>query len=273
MASLGMMLFIAIMIVLPIILMLNASSAYPALGSQFSQFILWAIRSPVSTITIVVLLIFPVSVLLFVIAGSLQAMANEVVRGGETHAETSHSNLLHKFFPLAGTGAILTILIVIPNLVPWGLVWYQLETRVYGDAAFFLVVFSFLWTFFTFGLTSLAFPAVICGKGVQDAIKDSFRISIQKFDQVFGILLIMIIPFFIIEGPLLYFAMQNSWDIDLVMMEITSFNSIYLSGWWLFSIFFWFFFLLPFMQIAFARIYLVAIGEIIDSTEVQEIVM
>ena len=190
-----MLLFIVIMIVLPILVLLTASRVYPNLVAQFSQFILWALTSPVYIITIVVLLIFPISVLLYVVAGSLLAMANEIVRGGESHAETSHSNLFHKFFPLAGTGAILTIMIVIPNLVAWGLAWFHLETRVYGDAAIFLPVFSFLWTFLTYGLTSLAFPAVISGKGVQDAIKDSFKISIQKFDQIFGILLIMIVPF------------------------------------------------------------------------------
>jgi hypothetical protein len=272
MAGLGMMLFIVVIIVVPILLLLATSITYPAIGSLFSKFILWALTSPVYSLVFVVILIFPVSVFLFVIVGSLQAMAHQVLQEGETQAETSHSHLWHKFFSLPGAGAILTILIVIPNLIAWGLAWYHLDAQVYGNAAIFLPIFSFLWTLLTFGLTSLTYPAIIHGKGVQEAVKESFRIAIRHFDQVFGFLVIIIIPFTVLEGPLLYFAMLNDWSLD-VFSEITSFDSIYLSGWWVFSIFFWFVILLPIMQIFYMNIYLEYIGESVDSSDLMEIMM
>ncbi len=255
-ANLGMVFVIAILfgiIAMPIMLLALATSGlfWNNMGLMMSA---WAGHSPMLVGGLGILVMIPVVSLFLVVVGSIYGMSNDLVMIGETKAEAAFSYLWHKFFAFAGAGAILTIIVIVPQVVVWGTAWYLLGYTITGLAAQALTAFSFVWTFVTVGLTSMVLPAVVNGKGVQAAVSESFRLAVKHFDRVFGLWTAIVLLAVAMFAPAMVWGLTVNWTMmgpESMFMPVIG----ALAAWTVIAGLLWILLLFPMVVIAFAKVY------------------
>ena len=216
----------------------------------------WATANPLAVGGIAILIIVPVVAMFLVVSGSIYGMSHQLVTTGETKAETAFSYLKHKFLTFFGTGVILTIFVILPPVIAWGLSSYAMGYTITVTASTLLTIFTFVWIFITAGLTSMVWPAVVSGKGVQEAFKESYSLSTRYFDRVFGLLTAIVLLLAASFGPVIIaaFAMVT------FVPPITVFSPIIpamigMALWTAVSVFLWLLLFLPMVRIAWVRVY------------------
>ena len=155
-----------------------------------------------------------------------------------------------------GTGAILTIFVVLPPAIVWGLTSYAMGYAITVPASTLLSIFTFVWVFITAGLTSMVFPAVVSGKGVQDAFKESYSLATRYFDRIFGFLTAIVLLLVATFGPIIIaaFAMvQFVPPMTLMSPILPAILSVALYT--VVSVFLWLLLFLPMVRIGWTRIY------------------
>lgn len=147
------------------------------------------------------LILVPFAAAAFVVIGSIFGMSKEVVETGETKAESAFSWFRRKFLTFAGTGVILTLIIILPQAIVYGLASWSMGFQVTGLASIALSVFSFVYSFITVGFCLMVIPSVVNGQNVQDAFKESFDLAKRNFERVFGLLSGLITFFVLVYSP------------------------------------------------------------------------
>ncbi len=217
----------------------------------------WAIANPLFLGGIGVLLVIPFISLFLVVSGSIYGMSYDLVTTGETKAEAAFSYLKRKFLTFMGTGAILTIIILLPPALVWGLTSYAMGYTITAALSTLLTVFTFVWFFITIGLTSMVFPAVVSGKGVQAAFKESFSLATKYFDRIFGVMAAIVLLIAATFGPVIIAGLAMPALVHPVMpMTFALFPA--LAGimlWTVVSVFLWLFLFLPMIRITWVRVY------------------
>jgi hypothetical protein len=148
-----------------------------------------------------ILILMPFAAAALVVIGSIFGMSKEVVETGETKAESAFSWFRRKFLTFAGTGVILTLIIIVPQAIVYGLVSWAMGFQVIGIPSIVLSVLSFVYSFITVGFCLMVLPSVVNGQNVQDAFKESFNLAKQNFDRVFGLLSGLIVFFALVYSP------------------------------------------------------------------------
>ena len=200
----------------------------------------------------------------FVFFGAIYGMSKEVVETGETKAETAFSWLRHNFLTFAGVGVVLSLIILAPQLLVVALVTYFSGYVVTGLASFGLSVFIFAYSFITLGLTSMVLPAVVNGKGVQEAVKESFKLATERFDRVFGIHTAIVGFGLLTFAPILVVAAAAALGFSLTLLGpllLTAAIWVVLSG------LAWILLFLPMTFIAYVRVYNDLTGGLVTDTD------
>lgn len=153
----------------------------------------WAMNNPWLVGGFGTLILIPIASLFLVVVGSVFGMSTEAVETGKTYAESAFSYFRHKFLSFAGLGVVLTVIIILPSLLIWGVASLALGGTITGIPATVVSIVTSVWTYITVGLFVMSFPAVAKGRGVQEAIKESYRLSIERFDRVFGLITAIIL--------------------------------------------------------------------------------
>ncbi|RDE11402.1 MAG: hypothetical protein C4K49_11875 [Candidatus Thorarchaeota archaeon] len=255
-ANLGMVFVIAILfgiIAVPIVLLALVTTGlfWENMGLMMST---WATHSPLLVGGIGILVMIPIVSLFLVVVGSIYGMSNDLVMTGETKAEAAFSYLRHKFLAFGGAGAILTIIVIVPQVVVWGTASYLLGYTVVGLAAQALTAFSFIWTFVTIGLTSMVLPAVVNGKGVQAAVSESFRLAVKHFDRVFGLWTGIVLLAVAMFAPVMIWGLAVNWTMmapELMFLPVIG----ALGAWTVIAGLLWILLLFPMVVIAFVKVY------------------
>ena len=207
-ANLGMLIVMAILIGIVAIPVLVVAWTFlvPLDAGTMTALANWVTANPLLFGSVAILVLIPIVSLFLVVSGSIYGMSYELVANGETKAEHAFSYLRRKFLSFFSTGAILTIIVLLPPVVAWGLTSYAMGYTITALATYLLTVFTFVWVYLTAGLTSMVWPAVASGKGVQDAFKESFSLSRQYFDRVFGVLTAIVLLLVATFGPIIVAA-------------------------------------------------------------------
>jgi len=218
----------------------------------------WAVANPLVLGGIGILLLIPFISLFLVVSGSIYGMSHDLVTTGETKAEAAFSYLRRKFLTLWGTGAILTIIILLPPALVWGLTAYAMGFTTTAALSTLLTVFTFVWLFITIGLTAMVFPAVVSGKGVQQAFKESFSLATKYFDRIYGVLAAIVLLIAATFGPIIIAGLTIPlfFQPGIPMMSFGLFPA--LAGimlWTVVSVFLWLFLFLPMIRITWVRVY------------------
>ena len=255
-AGLGMIIVVGILFVLiaaPIAAVAFLTFA-PLSEATLAALSSWAIGNPLLVGSIAVLVLIPVISLFMVVSGSIYGMSHDLVTKGETKAELAFSYFRHKFLSFASTGAVLTIIVLLPPVVAWGLTSYAMGYTITGLAFNLLTIFTFVWVYITAGLTSLVWPAVASGKGVQDAFKESFSLSRQYFDRVFGVLTAIVLLLAATIGPILIAALAM---VPLVPLAMIGFAPVFVGVmiYTVIMVFLWLIVFLPMVRIAWVKVY------------------
>jgi hypothetical protein len=255
-ANLGMVIVVGILAV--IIAVPIAAIAWFALAplseSSWLALAAWAQSNPVAIGGLALLVLIPIVSLFLVVEGSIYGMSNDLVATGETKAEAAFSYLRHKFLTFAGTGAMLTIFIVVPPVTVWGLTSYAMGYSISASASLVLTVFTFIWLFFTCGLTSMVWPAVVSGKGVQEAFKESFNLSTKYFERVFGVLTAILLLIAATFGPVVVWGISQAPFIETTVFAFTPLLGA-IALWTVVSVFLWIFLFFPMTKIAYVKVY------------------
>lgn len=253
-ANLGMLVlvgFLLAIIVLPFAAIAIAAGPvfWADVGVNFSAM---AVNSPLALGGAAMLIAVPFLSLFIVVVGSIYGMSKDLVESGETKAELAFSWFKRKFLTFAGAGAILSLFIIFPPAILSASVAYAMGGAVAGLASTLLAVFSFVWVFITVGLTSLVLPAVVNGAGVQDAFKESFKLSIERFDRVFGLWTAIVLLFFVSFAPVMVAGIAAMGFPPLAIH-----NPLFalVGGWAVFVAFLWILLLLPMAIISFVKVY------------------
>ncbi len=218
----------------------------------------WAIANPLVLGGIGVLVLIPFISLFLVVSGSIYGMSYDLVTTGETKAEAAFSYLKRKFLTFMGTGAILTIVILLPPALVWGLTSYAMGYTITAALSTLLTIFTFVWVFITIGYTSMVFPAVVSGKGVQAAFKESFSLATKYFDRIFGVLTAIVLLLAATFGPVVFVGLAIPAFIapGVPMMPFALIPAV--AGvmlWTVVSVFLWLFLFLPMVRITWVRVY------------------
>jgi hypothetical protein len=114
-----------------------------------------------------------------------------------------------------------------------------------------------MWVFITVGFCAMVFPAVINGKGVQEAFKESFNLAINRFDRVFGLLCAVFLLAAIMFSPLLVGGIAMMVSPEITMTLFHPFHPLFagVMVWTVLSAFLWLLLLLPMTIIAFVKVY------------------
>jgi hypothetical protein len=257
-ANLGMLIVMVILvgiILIPIALVAWAVLA-PLSEAQMTALAQWAYANPLVIGGLGVIILIPVASLFMVVSGSIYGMSHDLVTKGETKAELAFSYFRHKFLSFAGAGAILTIIVVLPPVLAWGLTSYAMGYTITAPTNYLLTAFTFVWLYLTAGLTSLVWPAVVSGKGVQAAFKESFSLSRQYFDRVYGVLTAIVLLIAITFGPMIVAGVAIALTLPPVI--VTSAFLPILAGVGLYTVvmvFLWLLLFLPTVRIAWVRVY------------------
>ncbi len=255
-ANLGMVIVVLILaglVILPVAGILFVVLA-PLSEATVAALSAWANNNPLAVGALFVLVLIPVVSLFMVVSGSIYGMSHDLVTTGETKAEAAFSYLRHKFLSFAGTGAILTIIVIIPPVIAWGLTSYALGYTITAPVSQLLTVFTFVWVFITAGLTSMVFPAVTSGKGVQEAFKESYSLATRYFDRVFGVLTAIVLLVAATIGPVIAVALAM---VPLVPPAMIILAPLFL-GVLLYTVvmvFLWLLLFLPMVRIAWVKVY------------------
>jgi hypothetical protein len=200
----------------------------------------------------------------FVFFGAVFGMSKEVVETGETKAESAFSWLRHNFLSFAGVGVVLSLIVLAPQALVVALVSYFSGYVVTGWASVGVSIFIFAYSFITLGLTSMVLPAVVNGKGVQEAVKESFRLATERFDRVFGLHTAIVGLGLLTFSPILVGAAAAAMGYNLTLL-----GPFFLSAgiWAAVAAIAWLLLFLPMTYIAYTRVYHDLTGGIVtDST-------
>jgi hypothetical protein len=120
-----------------------------------------------------------------------------------------------------------------------------------------LSVFTFAWVYITVGLCAMVLPAVVNGKGVQEAFKESFNLAINRFDRVFGLLTAIVLLAAAMFSPILVGAMVVLISPEITMSIFAPFHPLFagLMVWTAVSLILWLIYLLPMTIISFVKVY------------------
>ncbi|MHA1965211.1 MAG: hypothetical protein ACW97G_11565 [Candidatus Thorarchaeota archaeon] len=255
-ANLGMLIVMALLVGVVAIPVLVVAWAFltPFSEATMTGLANWATANPLLVGGIGVLALIPIVSLFMVVSGSIYGMSHDLVTKGETKAELAFSYFRQKFLSFAGTGAILTIIVVVPPVLAWGLTSYAMGYVITAPATYLLTAFTFVWVYLTAGLTSLVWPAVASGKGVQDAFKESFSLSRQYFDRVFGVLTAIVLLLAATVGPVIIAAFTMvSFVPPITLAFVPALAGIALYT--VIMVFLWLLLFLPMVRIAWVKVY------------------
>ena len=174
---------ILLVVLLPVFL-----AGLPALFELFTSLLgAWSLYEGVMVIAVVLVIFLPLTLPLFAAIGALYGMAREIVESEGTTAEGVFTWYKRKFFGLAGGGIILFVISILPIVV--ALLSFILYIGVVFDPFInsVLAVFAIIWLTFTLGAQSMLFPGIIDGLSPLAALRQSFRMSWNHFERVFGI--------------------------------------------------------------------------------------
>jgi hypothetical protein len=257
-ANLGMiivMLILAVAIAIPVAIVAFIALA-PLTEATWTAMSAWAIANPLAIGSIGVLVLIPVVALFLVVSGAIYGMSYELVTTGETKAETAFSYLKRKFLTFFSTGVILTIFVVLPPTIVWGLTSYAMGYVITSPVSTLLSIFTFVLVFITVGLTSMVWPAVVSGKGVQDAFKESYSLATRYFDRVFGVLTAIVLLLAATFGPMIIAALAMVQFVHpITVMSPLLPAMIGIALWTVISVFLWLLLFLPMVRIAWTRVY------------------
>ncbi len=253
-ANLGMLVVMVILFVIAVIPIALVAWVVlsPFTEAEMAALANWAAVNPLLFGVFGLLILIPVASLFMVVSGSIYGMSHDLVTKGETKAELAFSYFRHKFLSFAGAGAILTIIVVVPPIIGWGLAAYATGWNIVGPVFYLATGFTFVWVYITAGLTSMVWPAVVSGKGVQNAFKESFSLSLQYFDRVFGVLTAIVLLVAATVGPIIILGLS---------MPMAPLPSAYLpvvAGVALYTVvmvFLWLLLFLPMARIAWVKVY------------------
>jgi hypothetical protein len=255
-ANLGMLIVMTILVVIVAIPIAIVAWAVLAPMSQATMIAMaeWANANPLVVGSLGILFLIPVVSLFLVVSGSIYGMSHDLVTKGETKAELAFSYFRHKFLSFFATGAILTIIVLLPPVIAWGLTSLAMGYTITAPATYLLTAFTFVWLYFTAGLTSMVWPAVASGKGVQDAFKESFSLSIQYFDRIYGVLTAIVLLLAATFGPIILLGLSLAPTFTVVTMAILP----AIAGVGLYTVvmvFLWLLLFLPMVRIAWVKVY------------------
>ena len=273
-ANLGMLIVVvllALVIAIPVAIVAWALLA-PLSEASMEDMALWAAENPIVLGGFGLLILIPIVSMFLVISGSIYGMSYDLVTTGDTKAETAFSYLRRKFLTFLSTGALLTIIVVIPPVIAWGLTSIAMNYTISVAASALLSVFTFVWIFFTAGLTSMVFPAVVSGKSVQTAFKESFSLSTRYFDRIYGTLSAIAILLAVTFGPIialgLYLApYASAATIPWAFIPAIAFVALYT----VICVFLWLLLFLPMVRIAWVRVYQELTGGTVAATTAQDV--
>ena len=216
----------------------------------------WAVANPIAIGGLGILALIPLVSMFLVVSGAIYGMSHDLVTTGETKAEAAFSYLKRKFLTFFGTGAILTIFVIVPPAIVWGLTSYGMGYAITVPVSTVLSAFTFVWVFITAGLTSMVFPAVVSGKGVQEAFKESYSLTTRYFDRIFGFLTAIVLLLAATFGPIIIavFAMA-SFAMPIAVFSPMIPAMIGAALWTVVSVFLWLLLFLPMVRIGWTRIY------------------
>ncbi|MFX1578330.1 MAG: hypothetical protein ACFFBJ_01700 [Promethearchaeota archaeon] len=255
-ANLGMLIVMAILAVIVVIPIAIVAWAVLAPMSEATMIAMaeWATANPLILGSLGVLILIPVVSLFLVVSGSIYGMSHDLVTKGETKAELAFSYFRHKFLSFFATGAILTIIVVLPPVIAWGLTSLAMGYTITAPATYLLTAFTFVWLYLTAGLTSMVWPAVASGKGVQDAFKESFSLSIQYFDRVYGVLTAIVLLLAATFGPIILLGLSLAPTFTVVTMAILPVIAV-VGLYTVVMVFLWLLLFLPMVRIAWVKVY------------------
>jgi hypothetical protein len=255
-ANLGMLIVMAILlgvVAIPVFAIVWVAFA-PFSEVTMNALANWAIANPLLVGGLGILVLIPLISLFLVVSGSIYGMSHDLVTKGETKAELAFSYFRHKFLSFASTGAVLTIIVVMPPVLAWGLTSYALGYAITTFASYLLTAFTFVWVYLTAGLTSMVWPAVVSGKGVQDAFKESYSLSIQYFDRVFGVLTAIVLLLAATFGPIIIAALAMVPFVPpFTIGLIPAFAGVMIYT--VIMVFLWLLVFLPMVRIAWVKVY------------------
>ena len=255
-ANLGMLIVMVLLVAIVAIPVLIVAWAVLAPFNEATMTALanWAAANPLLVGGIGLLVLIPFISMFLVVSGSIYGMSHDLVTKGETKAELAFSYLRHKFLSFAGTGAILTIIVLVPPLIAWGLTSYAMGYSITAPAAYLLTTFTFVWLYFTAGLTSMVWPAVASGKGVQDAFKESFSLSIRYFDRVYGVLTAIVLLLVATFGPVVIVGLSYAAIVPPVTLAFLP-ALVGVGLYTVVMVFLWLLLFLPMVRIAWVKVY------------------
>jgi len=255
-ANLGMAIaLVLIVMVIAIPIVAAALLAGPMAWAEWGQWMADTMQhnpSAVFTIgSLGLLILVPFAAAAFVVIGSIFGMSKEVVETGETKAESAFSWFRRKFLAFAGAGVILTLVIIVPQAIVYGLASWAMGFQVTGVASISLSVFSFVYSFITVGFCLMVIPGVVNGQNVQDAFKQSFDLAKGNFERVFGLLSGLIVFFLLVYSPLIIGGLLIGPNSAMVLYPAT----IFIAGWALVAGLLTFLLFLPMAIISIVRVY------------------
>ena len=256
-ANLGMLIVVVIlaaMIAVPVAIVAIALVA-PLSEATLEALATWAMANPVLVGAVALLLLLPVVSIFLTVEGSLYGMTHDLVTTSETKAESAFSYLRRKFLTFAGAGAMLTIVILVPPVTVWGLTSIAMGYTISPAVSALLTVFTFAWLFLTCGLTSMVWPAVVSGKGVQDAFKQSFSLATRHFERVFGVISAIVLLIAVTFGPMVLWGVSQAPFIMPPMPPVFDMALGAIAAWTLVSLLLWLLIFLPMIKIAFVKVY------------------
>ncbi len=255
-ANLGMLIVMVILlgvIAIPVLIVAWVVFA-PLSQATMTALANWAVANPLLLGGIAILVLIPVVSLFMVVSGSIYGMSHDLVTKGETKAELAFSYFRHRFLSFAGAGAILTIIVLLPPTLAWGLTSYAMGYTITAPVSYLLTGFTFVWLYLTAGLTSMVWPAVASGKGVQESVKESFSLSTRYFDRVFGVLTAIVLLLAATFGPLIITALAMAELIPAISLTlIPAMAGIALYT--VIMVFLWLLLFLPMVRIAWVKVY------------------
>ena len=272
-ANLGMVIVVgilAVIIAIPIFAVAWFALA-PLSEATWEALAIWAQANPLAIGGLALLILVPIVSLFLVVQGSIYGMSHDLVTTGQTKAEAAFSYLRRKFLTFAGTGAMLTIFIIIPPVTVWGIASYSMGYAITAPVSMVLTIFTFIWLFFTCGLTSMVWPAVVGGKGVQAAFKESFNLSTKYFERVFGVLTAILLLVAVTFGPVVVWGIAQAPFIEITVFAFTPLLGV-IALWTVVSVFLWIFLFFPMTKIAYVKVYKeLTGGEIATLTTVNDV--
>ncbi|TFG04516.1 hypothetical protein EU538_12195 [Candidatus Thorarchaeota archaeon] len=259
-ANLGMAVLIGVLFaIIAIPFAVAALTVDPAFWVAFGQQLeAWAMNNPLLVGGIGTLVLIPIAALFLVVVGSVFGMSTEAVETGETKAESAFSYFRHRFLSFAGLGVVLTVIIILPSLVIWGAASIIVGGPITGIPASILSIVTFVWTYITVGLFVLSFPAVAKGKGVQEALKESYRFAIERFDRVYGLITAIIILAVVMFAPMIVWGILNAPMPPMPTTPPIMIDPVLavIGAWTVVAGFLWLLLLLPMAVIAITKLYI-----------------